>query len=229
MAIDPVSLGLGVAGSLAKGITGFAQFRKGKKVLEGAKRPEYEIPEEIASNLSEAQRIALRGLPEEQRRQYIENIDRQTGAALSGFTSRKAGLTGLTGLAQTQNDAFKNLMVEDAAARQQGELAAMQARNVMASYRDKAFEYNKAQPYQQQVDEGQALQGAGMQNIFGGVDELAGTALMSGINGMRSATNNGMTEEEMNIDDITPEQLKLLRDLYKNNTIGRVNKYALGG
>lgn len=181
MAIDPVSASIGAAASLVKGLTGTAQFIKGNRVLKGIKRPTYEIPSEIAKNLSISERMALEGLPEEQRKQYIDNLNRQTGSVLSGFTSRKAGLTGLTNLTQTQSDAFRNLMVEDAAAKQQNQLAAMQQRNIMASYRDKAFEYNKAQPYEQKLAEGQALQGAGLQNIFNGVDELAGTALMAGV------------------------------------------------
>jgi hypothetical protein len=212
MAIDPISLGIGAAGSAIKGITGAAQYFKGKNLLKDLNRPTYEIPEEIAKNMSIAEKMALQGLPEEQKKQYIENLNRQTGATLSGFSSRKAGLTGLTDLADTQSQAFKNLMVEDATAKQQNQFAAMQQRNIMASYRDKAFEYNKAQPYENTLAEGQALQGAGMQNIFAGIDEIGGTALMAGL---RSGEDDAIAAEDGSGYD--PYAMSLLSNRVKGN------------
>jgi hypothetical protein len=223
MAVDPLSLGLGIAGSAAKGITGAAQYFKGKNLLKNLERPTYEIPEEIAKNMSIAEKMALQGLPEEQKRDFIENLNRQAGATLSGFTSRKAGLTGLTDLADTQSRAFKSLMVEDAAAKQANQLAAMQQRNVMASYRDKAFEYNKAQPYEDKLAEGQALQGAGMQNIFGGIDEAAGTALMAGLTDDRSAEDT--TDSTSGYD---PYAMSLLSQKVQGNWADTMKKNYYG-
>lgn len=171
--MDP-GLILSAASAIPQAGLGIAQAIKGKKTLESAVRPEYEIPEEIKKNLSVAERMALEGLPAEQKRQYVENLNKNMGAALSGFTGRKAGLQGLTSLVQSQNEAFKNLAVEDAMARQRNELSAMNQRETMAQYKDKAFELNKMQPYQEQVDEGQALVGSGIQNIAGSLNQLGG-------------------------------------------------------
>lgn len=219
--MDYASLAIGGIGSAIKGITGAAQFIKGRNILKNAERPVYEIPEEIAKNMSIADRMAMQGLPDEQKRQFVENLNRQTGSVLSGFTSRKAGLTGLTDLAQSQNDAFKNLAVEDAAAKQANQLAAMQQRNIMASYRDKAFEYNKAQPYADTVAEGQALTGAGMQNAFAGIDEAAGTALMAGMN-EDDYTDRSMVDSESDVNPYLSQGVNQgWRNAMKNKLYGQ--------
>lgn len=192
--VDP-GLILGGISAVPKAILGTVQAIKGQKELDSAVRPQYEIPEEIKKNLSIAERMTLEGLPSEQKQQYIENLNKSVGATLSGFTSRKAGLSGLTNLVQSQNEAYKNLMVEDAAARQRNELQAIQQRETMAGYKDKAFQMNEMQPYEEQVAEGQALVGSGIQNIAGAFDQLGGV-------GQQAMTN------------------KLYQDLYGNNQNG---------
>lgn len=153
---------------------GIAQYAKGRQLAKGAVRPTYEIPKEIADNLSQAQMEALQGLPPEQVKQYVENVQRQVGFGLTALGERKAGIAGLATLTQQGTDAYKDLLSADAAARQANLRQLMNAREQMAGYKEKEFELNKLLPYQEQVQAAQAMTGAGMQNIMGGLTSAQG-------------------------------------------------------
>lgn len=154
---------------------GIAQYLKGKKMAKQNARPDYVIPEEIGQNLSQAQMQALEGLPPEQKKQYVENIQRQQNFGLSALGSRKAGISGLAALTQQGSDAYSDLLSKDAAARQQNLQNLMGAREQMAGFKDKEFELNKLLPFQQKAEAAQGLTGAGLQNIMGGLQSAQGT------------------------------------------------------
>lgn len=164
----PVTLAAVSAG--VKGVTGIAQFLKGRKLAKQNARPTYEIPEEIKQNLSTAQMQALEGLPQEQVNQYLQNIGRSQNFALGAINERKGGLAGLGNIVQSSNDAYSNLMVQDAIAKQQNIANLVGQRNVMADYKDKQFQYNKVEPYQEKAEAATALKGAGLQNLFNAID-----------------------------------------------------------
>lgn len=154
---------------------GVGQFLKGQSIAKKNKRPDYNIPDEIKQNLSQAQMAALEGLPPEQKQQFIENTQRQQNFGLNALGDRKAGLTGLATLTQQGNDANKNLLSMDAAARQQNQQGLMDARTQMAGYKDKQFELNKLLPFQQTAEAAKGLQGSGLQNIMGGLGSAQNT------------------------------------------------------
>lgn len=163
----PVTIGAITAGVQAIG--GTAQLIAGARMAKKNKAPTYEIPAEVSQNLSDAQRMALEGMPAEQKQQYVQNLQRSTMFGLNAMNDRKAGLAGLSSLVQNQNDAYGNLLSMDAQARQQNQQLLMQQRENMAQYKDKQFDFNKVQPYLQKAQAAQALQGAGIQNILGGL------------------------------------------------------------
>lgn len=165
--------GIAAAPAIIQGIQGFSQKKKGKDILKNLQRPTYEIPDEISANLSDAQRQVAEGLPEEQKRQFIQNIERASTGALSGMSSRKAGLAGLGNIVQGQNDSFYDLMVADVQAKKEAQSKLEQARREMAGYKDKSFELNQLTPFEDKRAEGQALYGAGLQNISSGLDTVS--------------------------------------------------------
>lgn len=119
---------------------------------EAAKnRPVYQVPEEIKQNLTQAQQQALQGLPEEQKRQYIENIQRGSAQSLSASQSRKGGLSGVTAINQQQGQAYNQMLSMDAQARRENQRALMQQRGVMADYKDQAFQFNVVDPYYEKI------------------------------------------------------------------------------
>lgn len=154
--------------------TGIAQYISGEKKKRDAQRPEYSIPKEISDNLSQAQLQALQGLPEEQKQEYVNNIQRNQNFGLNAIGTRQGGLTGLASLTQNGNDAYNKLLSEDSQARMANMDKLTNARNNMAQYQDKSFELNKLLPFQQKTTEAQGLMGAGIQNAFGGLKGIQG-------------------------------------------------------
>jgi hypothetical protein len=156
------------AGGGASVTLGAAQLAYGLYKQKHNKRPVYEIPDEVNQNLTDAQRQALQGLPEEQKQQFISNIQRGQAYGLGQLGSRKAGLAGVAALNQQSNDAYGNLLAMDSQARMQNQAALMQQRQNVADYKDQAFQFNKVNPYYEQTASNNAMIGAGMQNVSQG-------------------------------------------------------------
>ncbi len=193
-----IAAGVAAATGIAKLGVGIAQRRKGKKLEEATERPDYEIPEEIFQNLNQAQQMALQGLPAEQKQQYIQNLQQSGQFALSQMGSRKAGLTGVAQLNQQQQFGFQNMLAMDAQARQQNQMQVMQQRQNVAGFRDQAFQLNQLNPFYEDTARAQALQGAGMQNIMGGLNTIGGAAITygsgidQGVQGLTNVATGGM-------------------------------------
>lgn len=172
-----MAMGMGTVNNWAAGgattLLGLNQYYKGKKMLKNNKRPTYEIPAEVQANLNQAEQMALQGMPEEQKQQYINNLQRSQAFSMSQMGSRKAGLAGVAAVNQQGVDAYGNLLSMDAQARMQNQGVLMNQRQNMADYRDQAFQINKLNPYYEKQSEGLAMQGAGMQNV-GNSFQIAG-------------------------------------------------------
>ena len=157
------------APDFGKSAWGYYQYLKGQKAKDAlGERPAYQIPEEIKQNLTQAQQAALIGLPEEQVRQYVENIQRSQGANLAALTERKAGLIGVGNVAQAQTDAYKQLLGMDATARINNQQKLMEQRALMGDQKAIQWQINQMQPYLQKYGEAQGMIGAGLQNINAG-------------------------------------------------------------
>lgn len=152
-------------GAIGTGATGLGQMAYGLYLQRKNKRPSYSIPDEIFQNLTQTQQAALEGMSEEQRMQWIQNIQRGSAFGLSQLGSRKAGVAGLAALNQQQNDAYANVATQDAIMKQQNQKDVLNARQTLADYRDQSFQLNKLNPYYERVSEAQGYLGAGMQNM----------------------------------------------------------------
>ena len=159
------------AGGGASTTLGAVQTIYGMQQQKKNKRPTYEIPQEISQNLSQTQQQALQGMPEDQKQQYISNLQRSSAYSLSQANSRKGGLQGLGAINQNQNDAYGNMLSMDSQARMQNQNQLMGARQTMADYRDQAFQLNKENPYYEKTAQNNALIGAGMQNMSQGFQQ----------------------------------------------------------
>lgn len=188
-----------IAGGLLSGVTGFFQRRKAKKELAKLQRPEYVIPNEVLQNQRMAQSAANEGLPSQQYNQAMQNIQSQQNRALSAASSRRGGLMALPGLQQQANDQLLNLDVKDAQARMANQRQLYGINSQVAGYRDKAFNINKMQPYQDNLAYYRSLLGAGNQNLVGGIDKAASGAglLVGGLFGggkKKNNTNNAVSQ-----------------------------------
>jgi len=88
--------------------TGFGIYQayKGNQIAKNAVRPEYEIPQEIRDNLTDAEIQAMEGLPAAQKNVLMQNIQRSTQSGMGALDDRKAGLSGLAKLQQNELDAY---------------------------------------------------------------------------------------------------------------------------
>lgn len=173
-----------IAGGLLSGAVGFFQRRKAKKELEKLKRPEYTTPNEILQNQKKAEMAANEGLPSQQYNQAMQNIQRQQNRALVAAGGRRSALMALPGIQQQANEQLLNLDVKDAQARRANERDLYSINSQVAGYRDKEFNINKMQPYQDNLQYYRSLLGAGNQNLIGGIDKMAsGGAMLLGAGG----------------------------------------------
>jgi hypothetical protein len=160
---------IGSLGAIATAGLGAAQLGYGLYQQSKNKRPTYEIPPEIKANMTLAQQQALQGLPEEQKQQFINNTQRSQAFSMSQLGSRKAGLSGVAAINQQGQDAYGNLMAQDAQARMQNQNKLYAANQTMADYKDQAFQLNESNLYYEKTAQNNAMMGAGIQNLTGGL------------------------------------------------------------
>lgn len=139
------------------GATAAYQAIKGAKQKREARRIQAEADTRERANLAEARRMAQTGLPEAQYQRALQGIGRQQAIGLSALRDRRLALAGLPALQQSTNDALLNLNAQDASARRQAELGALNQGNRLASITgERAAQVRSS---------GEALTGAAIQNL----------------------------------------------------------------
>lgn len=180
----PVTASLIAAGiGGAQSAFGAYQYLEGRRLAKTAKRPEMEIPREIYNKLGTAQQMALEGMSEQERKQYVDNLQRVANFQMQEMGTRKAGLVGAAELGQTQADALRGMAVESEKLRRENQMYLGQTQSEMAGWRQKQFEANKMAPYMATVTAANAMQGSGLQNIWGGAGSAAKNISAAGIYG----------------------------------------------
>jgi hypothetical protein len=149
--------------------TGFGAYQaiKGYSAQKNLVRPRYQIPQEVTDNLSDAQRMAIQGLPEQQQKMYVDNVQRGMNQGLQQLGTRQAGLAGIGGLVQNQNDAYRNLLAMSAQQQMANQQQLYGARNAVSEFKNHAFQVNQMEPYMNKAQMAQAMIGSGLQNAMG--------------------------------------------------------------
>lgn len=175
--------GLASIGSAAlTSAQGAKQQREARKMLAGLKDPGYQIPEEFQQNLGEAEKLAKTGIPAQEYNLASTNIQRGTQAGLRQLGRMSNPFAGIASLSRSQSDAFANLDAANAAARRQNILGAMGARRELAGQKLGQQQYAQ-QRYMDQLNQANALLGAGMQNVAGGLGSLGQYGMVQSIYG----------------------------------------------
>lgn len=192
MPIDPLTISAIIGGAQTLG--GLAQTMYGKSKAEGLKRPTFEIPKELQEKLTLQQIRAMQGMDDATKQEYLKNIDR-----MSFFTNRVASRAGvpqaLATTYQQKADAIGRLAAaeDEAKARRMSEYYG--GLQDMAEAKTKQFDINQMQPYLQQAKASQALIGAGLQNLYGGLSSLGKTASQSSLANTLEETGQKTTNE----------------------------------
>lgn len=173
----------GVAGGLIGGAVGLFQKKKGNALLKQP-RPVEQIPQEVLANKTAAESEALTGMPSEQYAQAQKNIQRQQNDALAASQDKRGGLGNLPAIVQQGLDAQGNLDAANGQARAQNRAILRDVNNSVGSWRDKLFNTNEMQKYQDTRNYALGLVGAGNSNFYSGLDKVAGNLLGAYGNGM---------------------------------------------
>lgn len=144
-------MGLGAWASIGVGVGEYEEGKAKLEALEAKGRPKYQIPDEIYQNLSHAQRMALEGLPEEQKKQYVENIQAGTQLGLEASGTRQGGLAGISDLYAGQVEAYRSLLAQEFTARQANQQQLIDQRGIVAGQEAQQFQINELQPYIEQL------------------------------------------------------------------------------
>jgi len=181
MAIPLLAIGMGIsaAAGIAQSIQGIGQVSKSRKEMENLTKPEYIIPQEIAQNLTDAEQRQYYGLPDAQKREFLNSMQQSTTDALRSSATRRGGLQMVSNIQEQQNQMSNQLMLQDIQAREAKVGQLMDARREMAQQRLQKFAHEYSD-YSSQLDYLRSQESAGIQNIFGGVDQLASTAINAG-------------------------------------------------
>ena len=155
------------------------QEKEGRKAMNRLIEPTYEIPQEVYDQISTDEARALEGLPTEQKREYVRNLERSQQQALKTSADRRGGLINAQNLANQQVDAYSNLMTKDALARQQNQANLKQSKQALAQQKlaKKQFEENR---YQAGLESAQAMMGAGIQGQDAALGNMASTLMQTG-------------------------------------------------
>lgn len=182
MAPALIPLAIAAIPSVLKTVQGIGQGIKGNKLAKQNKRPTYEIPKEFQQNLAIAENMGRIGLPQQQYNQAQQNFQRNQASALRQF-NRMGNPRGLAGIVRAGNDATLGLDVADAEARMSNQRNAMGYRSQIGNQQLAKQQWDKFQLFGEKADAAAALQGAGRQNVMGGLSELSQLGQMALLNG----------------------------------------------
>ena len=180
MAIDPITTGIGAGltavTGIAQSIAGGIQAKRGRKDLAEieANRVDYTRPEEV----DEAGRIVrLRAsnpfLPGQNLME--QNVMGATADTVNNIQDM-GGVGDLYMTQRNQNAAMNDIGIQSAANNMKNEITLLNQLETEADYTDKEFDYNVNIPYQEKRKDALSRIGAGMQNLFGGLNTIASGA-----------------------------------------------------
>ena len=209
----------GVPGALSIGSAALAgrqgrrQQKEAEAMMRNLKDPGFQIPEEYAQNLAQAEQLARVGMPAEQYNLAATNIQRGTQAGLRQLGRMSNPFAGIAGLARTQTDALANLDAANAAARRQNIMGAMGARSQLAQAKLAQQQYGQ-QRFFEQMNQAQALQGAGMQNVAGGLAGLGNIGMALSMYGGQARPGSSVSESP---NPMSPVQMSRLSTYQRPN------------
>lgn len=174
--------GLGTALSVGQGIAGLLQGNKAKKQLRQLQDPGYKIPKGFYQNLAQSEQLARTGMPMEQYNLAKQGIDRSVAGGMRGLSRSANPSAGVASLVRAGIEGGLNLEAQNAAVRRQNIMQAMGARRELAG-QELAKQQYAQQRYMDKVNQANAMQGAGIQNVAGSIGSIANIGMMKQIYG----------------------------------------------
>jgi len=219
--MDPMTIaaliqaGIGLAGGIQKGIAS-AKQKKMANEYGKTKRPDYQIP----PSLQKATDMARANLNPEINKQLLQEIAANSATAINRAgkvgTSTADMLAAIGGINANENAAKRQFFGDN---QQRKDLMLgqyMQQLGAMGGQENKAWEWNKAQPYLNAQDAAQALNQSSAQNAAGALGDLAA--------GVGGGAKSLMMGKQM---DLQGDQMKNMMKMLGYG--GETTKAGLGG
>lgn len=178
--MDPLTMSLLISGgvSAVKGITGAAQYLKGKKLAKNNVRPTYDIPSSVNEYLANARNNSNKGLPGQNLIEQKLGASTASGVrqAQQGASSSAALMATIAGLKGSEQQGLTDIGIKSAEYQDINQQRLQEALLKYGNYQDKEFDINKQQPFEDNALAAQALKGSGLQNIMSGIEGIGGAA-----------------------------------------------------
>jgi len=134
--------------------------------------PEYDIPQEVYDNMTDAEYWSFQGLPEASKQQFVQESKRTGATALSRSADRKGGLGLVSSIAQQERDDATQMLSMDAEARMSNLDRLFTARETVAQQEGIKQEWGREKVMAKR-DEVNQLIGGGIQNVAGAMGTFA--------------------------------------------------------
>lgn len=180
-----IGLGGSLLGAGFQAIDGINQMNKGYAM--NVVRPTYNMPNQIKENtgmyrqLANSNRMAGQSMAE-------NNINRATQGTINTALQAGTGSAGILATASAaqanENAAMNDLATKSAQFQLQNKDKLGQALQTEAGFKDKEWDWNQKQKFQEDSATKAALIGAGKQNLFGAVSSLGSGITNLGMSGM---------------------------------------------
>ena len=189
--MEPMTLALLMSAGTAAVKTGIgaAQAAKGKKLAKGAVRPEKEIPSAVEEYLANVKAMAAnKRLPGQGALEQKIGASSASGIrqATQGASSSAALMAAIGGIKGEEQSQLADVGVKSAGFQDLNQQRLQDALLKYGGAQDDVFEANEMEPFKDEAAAAEALTGAGMQNIVGGIEQGAGTAGMAAFGGGRT-------------------------------------------
>jgi len=187
-----------VAAGVATVQVGYGIYQQQKGASDARKaeanRPKYQIPLSLRQAMMTSELRSLEGLPGDVKNEMRQQMDRSRMSSLSQINERRGGLGAIAQLEQKQQDSIRQVGLMDTQQRNQNLQNLQQMRGQMAQQEQQAWQWDKAQRYQAAAGAASAMQGAGLQNIAGGVTSIATVAASGALQGKKGKDTTTETD-----------------------------------
>lgn len=206
-----VAAAIAGGGALLKLGTGAIQSGQANSIDKNNPFPHQTVQPEFQQNVNQANQMAQTGTPTAQYNQQKNAIQQnQAGGLLTLSRSANPGAA-VAGVVRAGDNATGALNAQDAIARNRNMLNLLQQRQILASQKDKAWDWNSKQKYLGLLAKSNALRGASNQNINGAFNDVTGvgsTMLRGQTNpyGQQGAGNGYVTQGYVNDTPIGADQ-----------------------
>ncbi len=202
----PLGAAIGAIAGGVKSLVGIGQAIAGRRIMKKAEknRPLYDIPDEFNKNLGVANDLFnLRGISSQYENNFLQGIGRNQAGGLAALNSlgRGSALAGVSNIVQSGNDATGNLYSMAGERQLQNQRAGLSMKSnalgQLAQQKLAKMQWDKFNPYIQKMQKGQALQGAGFQNIGGGLSQVASMGMQGGFGGEGGGQSPQYTSQQI--------------------------------